>query len=200
MSASPGEPAQPDAVCVVLADANVLYSRVLRDYLLYAADQQIVSVAWSPRILAEVAEHLIANLPRFDAAAGERLRRAMNAAFPFAEVEPTEEHVAMLEGVRLRDEGDRHVMAAGIAADATVLCTANVRDFPAEVMDNLGFEVLTPDQLFTRLVSESPGGMIAAHHIAVASLPGATDLSTLDALRRAGAPRTAELMAELLGV
>lgn len=32
---------EDDLIRVVLADANVLYSRVLRDYLLYAADQEI---------------------------------------------------------------------------------------------------------------------------------------------------------------
>lgn len=47
-----------DLIRIVLADANVLYSRVLRDYLLYAADQEIIAIAWSPEILAEVTEHL----------------------------------------------------------------------------------------------------------------------------------------------
>lgn len=42
-----------DLIRVVLADANVLYSRVLRDYLLYAADQEIIAITWSPAILAE---------------------------------------------------------------------------------------------------------------------------------------------------
>ncbi|MGH3473970.1 MAG: hypothetical protein ACRDOT_03555 [Aeromicrobium sp.] len=31
-------------VSIVLADANVLYSRVLCDYLLYAAAEQLISV------------------------------------------------------------------------------------------------------------------------------------------------------------
>ena len=35
---------------VVLADANVVYSRVLRDYLLYAADEGAVSIRWSRAI------------------------------------------------------------------------------------------------------------------------------------------------------
>lgn len=34
-----------DLIRIVLADANVLYSRVLRDYLLYAADQEIIAIA-----------------------------------------------------------------------------------------------------------------------------------------------------------
>jgi hypothetical protein len=42
--------------------------------------------------------------------------------------------------------------------------------------------------------------MLAAHQATVASHGGATDASTLAALNRAGAPRTATLMAGLLGV
>lgn len=50
MNATAGE---ADLIGVVLADANVLYSRVLRDYLLYAADQEIIVITWSSQILAE---------------------------------------------------------------------------------------------------------------------------------------------------
>ena len=42
--------------------------------------------------------------------------------------------------------------------------------------------------------------MLAAHRTSVASLPGATDDSTVAALRKAGAPQTARLMAGLLGI
>ncbi len=55
-------------VSIVLADANVLYSRVLCDYLLYAAAEQLISVRWSQRILDEFAKHLIENVDRFDRA------------------------------------------------------------------------------------------------------------------------------------
>jgi hypothetical protein len=88
----------PDRPRVVLSDANVLFSRVLRDYLLYAADQEIIAIAWSSQILAEVTEHLERNVAGFDRATGERLVRAMNRAFPFAEVEPDAEHWRVLDG------------------------------------------------------------------------------------------------------
>jgi predicted nucleic acid-binding protein len=124
---------EADLIRVVLADANVLYSRVLRDYLFYAADQEIIVITWSSQILAEVTEHLEQNVAGFDRGAGERLVRAMNRAFPFAEVEPGEDHWRVLADVALPDEDDRHVLAAALAADATVLCTSNTKDFPAEV-------------------------------------------------------------------
>jgi predicted nucleic acid-binding protein len=189
---------EADLIRVVLADANVLYSRVLRDYLLYAADEQIIAITWSPAILAEVTEHLMRNVPGFDYAAAQRLVTAMNRAFPFAEVEPGEEHWRTLASVALPDEDDRHVLAAALAAEATVLCTSNTKDFPAEVAAAVGVDVLTPDQLLSRLVAEYEPQMLAAHRTAVVSLKGATDESTVAALRRAGAPTTADLIARLL--
>lgn len=187
-----------DLVRVVLADANILYSRVLRDYLLYAADQEIIAITWSPQILAEVTEHLQRNVAGFDQAAAKRLVRAMNLAFPLAEVEPEAEHWQALDDLVLPDEDDRHVLAAAIAAEATVLCTSNIKDFPAESIAILGVEVLTPDQLLTQLVTAYEAEMFSVHHTAVASLKGATDQSTVEALNRAGAPVTAGLMSRLL--
>lgn len=189
-----------DLIRVVVADANVLYSRVLRDYLLYAADQEIIAISWSPEILAEVAENLEKNLTAFDHAAGQRLAGAMNRAFPLAEVEPGEEHYSALAEVALPDEDDRHVLAAALAAEADVLCTSNTKDFPSDVVAALGIDVLTPDELLSRLVTEYQPQMLAAHRIAVASLHGATDVSTITALQRAGATTTAALMTGLLSL
>ena len=41
-------------ISVVLADANILFSRTLRDYVLYAADEGAIEVHWSSQILAEM--------------------------------------------------------------------------------------------------------------------------------------------------
>jgi predicted nucleic acid-binding protein len=191
---------EADLIRVVLADANVLYSRVLRDYLLYAADREVLAVTWSSQILAEVTEHLMENVNGFDHVAALRLTTALNRAFPFAEVDPGEEHWRMLDGVQLPDADDRHVLAAALAAEATVLCTWNTKDFPTDIVGAFGIEVLTPDQLLGRLVAEFEPQMLAAHRCAVESLKGATDESTVAALRRSGASRTAALMVSLLGI
>jgi hypothetical protein len=66
-----------------------MYSRVLRDYLLYAADQEVISIAWSGRVLGEVTRHLVANVPGFTEESGNRLVSGMDAGFPYAEVEPS---------------------------------------------------------------------------------------------------------------
>lgn len=185
---------------VVLADANVLYSRVLRDYLLYAATQGVLEIRWSAAILAEVVEHLAENIVGFDAAAGARLVAAMNSAFPSAEVEPDGDTEAAIAELPLPDEDDRHVLAAAVAVDADVLCTDNLKDFPVGAMEEVGIRPMSADGLLSLLVTEFPNGMLAAHRLVVSRLPGATDASTLAALRRAGTLNTADLMAGLLGV
>ena len=184
---------------VVLADANVLYSRVLRDYLLYAATVEAVEIRWSASILGEVIEHLAENIEGFDAAAGGRLVAAMNGAFPEAMVEPDNEAGEAVAHLRMPDEDDRHVLAAAVAVGADVLCTNNLKDFPLEVMREVGIQLLSADGLLSLLVAEHPGQVLAAHWLAVSRLPGATDASTLQALRRAGAVRLAELIGSLVG-
>lgn len=189
---------ESDLVRVVLCDANVLYSRVLRDYLLYAADQEVISIVWSGRLLDEMTRHLVANVPGFTEDSGKRLVSAMTGAFPYAEVEPAVEHYQRLAGLRLPDEDDRHVLAAAIAAEATVLCTANTKDFPESVTASIGVEVMTPDALLCLLIRQFEPQMLDAHATAVARLPEATDASTIQALCRAGAAGAAALMAGLL--
>jgi hypothetical protein len=59
-----------------------------------------------------------------------------------------------LRGFSLPDEEDRHVLAAAIAAEATVPCTANTKDFPESVTASLGVEMMTPDGLLCLLITE----------------------------------------------
>lgn len=183
---------------IVLADANVLYSRVLRDYLVYAADEGAISIRWSRAILIEVVEHLQANNSAFDDKQGDLLIGLLNDAYPEAEVEPTTRARRTVKGLDMPDEDDRHVLAAAVTAHADILCTDNVKDFPPETLAQVGIELLTADALLCRLVTVYPEKMRNAHRTAVASLTGATDRSTIAALRRAKATQTADLMEALL--
>jgi hypothetical protein len=61
---------------------------------------------------------------------------------PAATVTGYEKHVA---AVNLPDPDDRHVVAAGIAAGATVILTWNLRDFPVKELKKFNFRRETPD-------------------------------------------------------
>lgn len=189
---------QSGAVPIVLADANVLYSRVLRDYVLYAAAEQVISVRWSQRILDEFALHLAENVASFDRAQAQRLFAGMYKAHPYALVEPRKQHYQLFRDVPMPDEDDRHVVAAAVAAEADVLCTNNTNDFPDLVMDRVGIQRVTPDILLSQLATAFPEAMRRVHDTTVASLDKASDESTITALDQAGAHLTADVMADAL--
>lgn len=190
----------PASVAAVLVDANVLYSRVLRDFLLYSADAELITVLWSRKILEEMTRHLMANVSGFTEESATRLIDAMNIAFPFAVVEPGPKEYESLASVELPDEDDRHVIAAALVGEATILCTANLKHFPGDVHAGFGIEVIAPDALLTRLMRDHPAQMIEVHRVARSSLKGGTDESTLAALRRADAPFAADALEYALRV
>jgi predicted nucleic acid-binding protein len=185
---------------VVFADANVLYARVLRDYLLYSASEEIISVVWSKAVLDEMAEHLVLNLPGFNWDAAERLITNMTVFYPDAEVNPTETDYALLADCELPDEGDRHVFVSAIAAEANIICTSNKKDFPEKLATRFSIEILSPDELLSRMIRLYPEKMRTVHSDVVRYLSGATDESTLEALRKAGAANTSELLRSILGM
>jgi len=123
----------------------------------------------------------------------------MTTAFPYAQHDPGDAQLRTVADLDLPDADDQHVVAAALAADAPFICTHNVKDFPPDVLDSLGLAVVTPDDVLCQLVRDHQASMLWVHRTSVESLPGATDRSTLEALHKAGAPRTSDLMARALG-
>lgn len=82
----------------------------------------------------------------------KRFCAAMDRAFPEALVEPP----AGLADQLGCDPGDRHVLAAAIAAKAEVIVTLNGKHFPGSVLVPLGIEAVTPDQFLGNLLDLDP--------------------------------------------
>ena len=142
------------AVFPVLLDSCVLYPYELRDLLLEIAHEHLYRVHWSPQILEDTVRNLLADA-RSTQEKASRFCAAMERAFPEALVEPPPGLADQLGC----DPGDRHVLAAAIAAKAEVIVTLNVRHFPAEVLEPLGIEAVTPDQFLCNLLDLDPGAM-----------------------------------------
>jgi predicted nucleic acid-binding protein len=123
-------------ISVVLADANILFSRTLRDYVLYAADEGAIEVHWSQEILAEMSRNLRENLG-LSRDSTSRLEQLMNDYIEYALVEVDPGHLAAVQAVEM-DAKDRHVLAAALSADADILLTDNTKDFPSKWMAERG--------------------------------------------------------------
>jgi predicted nucleic acid-binding protein len=183
-------------ISVVLADANILFSRTLRDYVLYATDEGAIEVHWSREILAEMSRNLRENLG-LSHDSTSRLEQLMNDYIEYALVEVDPVHLAAVEVVEM-DAKDRHVLAAALSADADMLRTENTKDFPSQWMAERGIELLTAGQLLIRLADGFPDKIRAAHEKTVrySPKPEADILATLevtvgkyaaDAIRQAAA-------------
>jgi len=127
---------------VGLLDASVLHPWVVCDLLLRLAERGLYRPAWSAEILDEVVNSLTERRPEH-AERFRRRREQMEAAFAeamtprperFASVVPDEVH-----------EGDRHVVAAALAARADVIVTNNARHFAPDRLAESGLLVQTAD-------------------------------------------------------
>ena len=139
------------AIAAVL-DADVLYSIALTDFFVTTAGRGLYRVHWSPQILDEVGRNLAANRPDLTGKQiGYRLG-AMDRAMPSASVTPTEELIAQMGN----HPKDRHVLAAAVLAEAGVIVTSNLKDFPAESCAPHDVIVEDPDAFAARLVADDP--------------------------------------------
>ncbi|MEO3806947.1 PIN domain-containing protein [Nonomuraea sp. B1E8] len=127
---------------VVVYDANVLYGNTLRDLLIRLAMAGRLQARWTNRILDEMQRNLATNRPDIPEEKLGKLRLLMNAAVRDCLVEGYE---PLIEGLKLPDPDDRHVLAAAIKTRAQLIVTSNLRDFPAETLDPWNMEAKSPD-------------------------------------------------------
>ncbi|MDO5705756.1 MAG: PIN domain-containing protein, partial [Paracoccus sp. (in: a-proteobacteria)] len=103
---------------------------------------------------------------------------------------------AVVPGADLPDPADLHVLAAAIDADAPLIVTLNLRDFPQRVLAPLGIRALHPDAFLLDLHRSAPQAMrqaASATHAKALTLGGDLPLRAL--LKRAGLPRLAKALA-----
>lgn len=180
---------------VVVYDANVLYPSTLRDVLIRVGLARLAYPKWTDRILDEVFRNLRANRPDLDPARLNRTRSLMNDAIRDVTVTGYEHLIDQLD---LPDPDDRHVLAAAIHAEAQVIVTRNLRDFPTDRLNAWGVEAQHPDDFLTALHQDRPDALIGiVGTIAVAWGDGAGPGDVLDRLA-IDAPDTAALARQVL--
>src|ERR1700733_6489443 len=103
---------------------------------------------WSAGVHEEWITALLRNRPDLSREKLERTRMLMDNHAADALVTGYED---LIEGLQLPDPDDRHVLAAAIRGRADVIVTANVRDFPQQVIAVFGIEVEHPDDFVMNL-------------------------------------------------
>jgi predicted nucleic acid-binding protein len=122
-------------------DACVLVPVALADTLLRLAEHELYRPVWSQKILQETRDAVVLVHPEIDPSRVEARLHAMNEAFSDASVQGWE---SLVNGLTLPDPEDRHVIAAAIRGRTELIVTANIQDFPSEILSPLGLHALTP--------------------------------------------------------
>ncbi len=183
---------------IVLVDANVWFSRTLRDWVcLLASDRQssLFTALWTEDILAETIANIREKFPLATGGQVAHIREQIIEVFPEGQVRDYDSTYP------LTDPKDAHVHGAAIAGHADVLLTNNTKDFlPASgTDDDLPYELYTPDDFFL-LVDSSSHALVhrTAHLIDEHHSGKGTPYSIPERLRSAGAPEFACIVAKIL--
>jgi hypothetical protein len=174
-------------------DASALYPSLLRNILMRLALRDLFRAFWSERVQDEWTRSVLRDRPHLSPAAIDRTRRLMDENINDANVSGYEHLIAT---ITLPDVDDRHVLAAALHCGATIIVTANLRDFPNEALAAHGIEAQHPDAFIFDLFKTSPNEVVAALRELRADLvnPPMAASDLLAAMTRQGLPTTAKAL------
>jgi hypothetical protein len=140
---------------------------------------------------------LLRNRPDLTREKLERVRMLMDKHAEDALVTGYED---LIEGLRLPDPNDRHVLAAAIRGRADVIVTRNVRDFPGDVLEPFGIEAQHPDEFVVHLLDLAPGLVTdaARRHRESLKNPAKTPEQYLEMLEAEGLTETVAILREYM--
>ncbi|MDQ8197176.1 PIN domain-containing protein [Pelagicoccus enzymogenes] len=158
----------------VTIDACVLANYAVCDLLLRLAERprQYLPV-WSDKILDEVYRTQIKKL-NWPKHLAEHFRSAVTGTFPEASISDFEHIIPSLNN----HEKDRHVLAAAIHSDSSLILTFNLRDFPKDALEPWKVEVSHPQDYLIVLHEMEPVQMASR----IAAIAAQRKMDQLDLL------------------
>ncbi len=182
---------------VAIYDANVLYPGSLRDLLIRLGQTGLFQAKWTDQILDEMIDAIVAAQPDL-ADRLQRTRELMNRAIRDVRVNGYEH---LIDSLQLPDPDDRHVLAAAIRANAQVIVTSNLKDFPAQELEPYDIEAQSPDEFVLHVLELAPARVVSTIEDQARALksPATTPDDLLDRLRAVGLPRAVAAIRHQLG-
>lgn len=143
----------------VVYDACVLYPAPLRSLLMYLAITDLYRARWSRQIHEEWMRSLLAQRSDITREQLERVRELMDSHTRDGLVEGFE---LLIDGLKLPDPDDRHVLACAIHCGAEAIITFNLKDFPSEMLNSYDIRAIHPDEFLVDMLALNPGSVIQA--------------------------------------
>lgn len=148
-----------DHPVMAVYDANILYPAPLRDLFIRLAQAGLVRARWTEAIHEEWVRNVLKDNVSLSPERLARTRTLMNEAVRDCLVTGYE---GLIDSLTLPDPDDRHILAAAIHADAEVIVTFNLKDFPAAALASYNIEAQHPDEFLGSLFDAAPGPVCGA--------------------------------------
>ena len=182
----------------VLPDTNVLFPFSLMDLLLALAEDYVIDLVLTDRLLDEWQRVIVRERHRTPEAA-KKIADLIRTGFAESLL-PEYAYRPRLEELDGPDPDDLHHIAAAIQARADTVLTWNLPDFPAEALAPHGIAVSPPDPYLCALLERYPEQILrtVTRMAAEKKRPPMTALDLVAKLERAGVPALAGRLRRLL--
>lgn len=180
-------------ICI---DACVLANQGVCDLLLRLSETpRLICPVFSGEILEEVRHvHLTKLRKPWPPHLAEYWQEQVRERFPEAIVEGYEH---LIHSITLKDEDDRHVLAAAIWGRAELIVTFNLKDFRDDYLEVWNIRAIHPQEYLTTLYEMSPD-VVLSKIVEMSEHAGRKPVVTLKMLQRS-VPVFSETVAEALG-
>ncbi len=142
---------------IAVLDSCVLFPNILRDTLLTAFDLGLYQAYWSQSILNGVTSNLVKR-EIINKEKAKYLENTIKSYFPEAMVEVSPDLVTKMTN----HEGDRHVLATAVSAQAEIIVTFNLKHFQLKDTINWGIKAQDPDLFLLNLLKTDSSLMLRA--------------------------------------
>ena len=176
-------------------DASVLYPAPLRDLLMQLALSDLYSAHWTRDIHDEWIRSVLGNRSDLTSEQLQRTRKLMDNSVRDCLVK---NYRTLIPSLDLPDPDDRHVLAAAIVANADVIVTYNLRDFPRENLEIYGIRAQHPNEFLGHLINLAPSvvySAVAAVRARLRNPPKSTG-EYIDTIKQQQLPQTAAALGE----
>lgn len=126
---------------------------------MHVAMTDLYRAKWTEAIHDEWIRNVLKDRPDLKPEQLQRTRELMNAHVRDCLVTGYE---GLIPAVSLPDPDDQHVLAAAIRANADLILTFNLKDFPEEALKPYGIEVQHPDEFLNFQLDLAPHVVCAA--------------------------------------
>ena len=146
---------------VAVCDACALYSITMADLLTSLGEAGLFHPRWTAEIHEEWIRSVIENRGPSGTLTREKLEARRDAMIEAVEGSLVEDYEDLIPTLTLPDADDRHVLAAAIKAEADLIVTINLKDFPQQTLSAWNLTAIHPDDFTTDLLRADQEAVVA---------------------------------------